>query len=160
MRDHGAIDERVRELVRSQRSKLERLVDQALERELAQLVEQRFDGHDVERTTKPAVPALAAETTRVCDGCGQTKPEVAFESIGAAAASADAETAAPPPSSRRQWTDRPAISADELARRSDRYGAICADELQRWLLDGGFATIEAGLLRPRSSSAPASTDPG
>jgi hypothetical protein len=37
-----AIDEQVRELVRSHRPELERLVDQALERELAQLVEQRL----------------------------------------------------------------------------------------------------------------------
>jgi len=37
----GAIDERIRELVRSHRTELEQLVDEALDQELAQLVEQR-----------------------------------------------------------------------------------------------------------------------
>ena len=54
--DEGAIDERIKALVDAHRPELERLVDQALERELNQ-------------TAKPAMPAPAAKTTsKRCEG--------------------------------------------------------------------------------------------
>jgi hypothetical protein len=122
--DHGAIDEQVRELVKAPRPELEQLVDQALERELNQLVEQRLNGHYVEHAAKSALPAPAAKvTTKVCEGCGETTPEMAFEkyrkrcrecrrrdrrtTTGVAAAAGP---------------DRPEITASELAAHARRFG--------------------------------------
>jgi hypothetical protein len=74
----SAIDERVRQLVAAHRPEIERLVDQALERELNELVEQRLAAGNGEPAAKPFV-LPATTTTRVCEGCGETKPAGAFE---------------------------------------------------------------------------------
>jgi hypothetical protein len=84
MSDEGAIDERIKALVDAHRPELERLVDQALERELNQ-------------TAKPAMPAPAAKTTsKRCEGCTRRNPGRSSRSTVAAAANADAATAAQP----------------------------------------------------------------
>ena len=56
------IDERLRELVSSHRLELERLVDQALKRELAQLVEQRLAARNAAAHDEPYKPPLCAPT--------------------------------------------------------------------------------------------------
>jgi hypothetical protein len=45
----------------------------------------------------------------------------------------------------------PGISPAELAARANhRPRSLSADALERWLVNRGFATVEAGLLRPTS----------
>jgi hypothetical protein len=146
--DAGA-EARVRELLAVHRPELERLVDQALERELTQLVEQRLaarNGNGADQPVRNSAVAETAAATKICAGpYGRALPVSAFEKGRAKCRECPraehrdreqrraVEQAAAEP-------ERPAgITADELARRADRYAAACADELERWLLDGQLA---------------------
>jgi hypothetical protein len=76
----AGIDERILELVGKHRAELKHLIDQAVDRELAVLVEQRLangNGFSTEPVDKPdpAAPAGA----RVCRSCGRERPRAKFE---------------------------------------------------------------------------------
>lgn len=71
----NAIDERIGDLVAAHRSELELLVDRALERELAQLVEERIAARNGNGGTH-----APSATTKVCRGpCGRTLPVSSFD---------------------------------------------------------------------------------
>jgi hypothetical protein len=159
--DHGAIDEQVRELVRSHRPELEQLVDQALERELAQLVEQRLAARNgPHQAAGNAAIVETAAATKTCAGpCGRALPLSAFEKGRTKcrecrrAENRDREqrrAAQQAPAD----PDRPAtmITADELADRVRRYHSLGPAELAHWLLDRRLATVENGLLRPTEAA--------
>jgi hypothetical protein len=166
---HGVIDEQVQQLVRSHRPELEALVDRALAAELDQLVTERLaarNGHTTndppraaespqDATAAPVKPApRAAARTKTCRGCGKQKPVSEYETgrgtcracrraqVRERAVRRDTEQAPP------DEPGRPAIAPVELAERVRQLHGVDADELTRWLQETGYATIDAGLLRP------------
>jgi hypothetical protein len=81
----AAIDERVQALVAAHRNQLAQLVRQAVDRELAALLdaelEHRANGNGAHAAPGPqeAPRAASAPTTRTCKGCGRTLPLARFE---------------------------------------------------------------------------------
>ena len=70
----NAIDARISELVSAHRPELEQLVRQAVDRELALLVDA-----ELERRGNGSSETAAAAATKVCRGCGRTLPASSFE---------------------------------------------------------------------------------
>jgi hypothetical protein len=150
------VEARIAELVEAHRPELQLLVDQALERELAQLVAQRLNGHANGNGTGPAqaVEPPAPEGMRTCAVCGRTRPLGKFDRgkrkvcttcrsrAHTARVRAREHLPGPEPES------RPAIPADELAARTRRFGALDAAALASWLTGAGLAVETAGGLVP------------
>jgi hypothetical protein len=71
----NAIDERISELVSAHRPQLEQLVRQAVDRELAALVDA-----ELARRSNGSTAAGVTQTTKSCRGpCGRTLPASSFE---------------------------------------------------------------------------------
>ena len=73
----NGLEERVGTLLAQHREELEQLVDEALERELAQLVAERLHARNGNGTTRAAEPATT--TTKVCNRCNRNLPTSAFD---------------------------------------------------------------------------------
>ena len=158
----AAIDERIHELVEGHRPELERLVDQALERELAHLVEEGLaarNGNGAHEPARNAAIVEAGAATKTCAGpCARTLPVSSFEKGRAKcrecrrAENREREQRRTVEQQAPAEPDRPGITADELARRAARYGSAQADDVQRWLVGARLATVKAGLLRPTAAA--------
>ena len=79
----GAIEEQVKALVELHRLELEQLVDEALEAELARLVDERIqarNGNGNGHVSPDIVSGDSVVAVRTCSGpCGRTLPPAAFE---------------------------------------------------------------------------------
>lgn len=154
MSGHGAIDERIQELVEAHRDQLAELVDQAVDAELARLVAQALERRNGAAAAAPVkTPTVQTNGsrpgTKTCTSCSETKPTTDFERNRAKcracrrreerqrAARRDPEPADPA---------RPAVTAAELRERGGN--GIPADELERWLLDEHLAELGPSGLTP------------
>jgi hypothetical protein len=119
------VEARIAELVAANREQLAQLVDQAVERELEALIAERLTAangvHETEQRS----------ATKICDGCGETKPETAFEKYRrrcrecrrrdrrtAAVEQAPAEPGRPVPPPTPPPPPPPGITATELAEQT------------------------------------------
>lgn len=155
MTPQAGIDERIRELVGQHRPELEQLVDQALTRELAQLVEERLA-----RTNGAHNAATAAPATKVCAGpCGRTLPLSSFEAHRAKCRECRRAEARERERAQRRTTatveqapaepERPAaIPVTELLERARPDSRPPAPGLTHWLIAEGLATRVEGGLAP------------
>ena len=142
MSEQVAIDERIHQLVEAHRPELEQLVDQALARELEALIEERLAarnganpyprvGNAPAAQSERPEPSARTDATQVCEGCGGTKPETAFEKH------------------RRRCRDcrrrdrRTAPVVEQAPAEPDRPADIDA-----WLVHSGFAEVNGDRLVP------------
>ena len=145
------LEERIGTLLAQHRPELEQLVDQAFERELAQLVEQRLaarnGGNRADLSTSPESMPAAETTTRVCEGCGETKPAAAFEKYRRSCRECRRRDRRNTPQPTPVEPERPAaIDPDELRERA-RVEGPAADDLTAWLVSEGYAEqTPAGLV--------------
>lgn len=75
----GAIEEQVKALVELHRPELQQLVDQALEAELARLVDERIAARNGNGHVRPEPPPADSVTAKVCTACHRSLPVAAFE---------------------------------------------------------------------------------
>jgi hypothetical protein len=154
------VEVRIAELVEAHRPELEQLVDQALERELQALVEQRLAARNgaLERARQAvppqAEPALAAKpTTKTCVSCGQEKPASAFEKYRRACRDCRRREAREREQRRAADPERPAtIDPDELRARSRVDGRRTPD-VAAWAVAQGFARLDGDRLVPTAAAA-------